>query len=315
MTNSSNLIGHTSMYYNCTSHKWKGHRCTNIDTTFFYSAVWMGDIWTDKMSAYLGTVRGLILLGILFSDLHSNAGSQLHKRIIVTPPGQQDRKINTVEKTSEGIVKSIQGPGLSWRHFYGYQAVTGFFSLQLLCNLFSSALFQHWAPWFTPNNCYQKLFSYLFLVSLPSPFFSFQTGLGTRLICFILSKVYSFFEDQLCSSNEIITEAGILQCVYSLAATEVAFSNPKDTFLIRHVCEYFFNLKFDCYQWLEFTTYNSLIPRLHPSWTHHLCLCYVISLIPKLSQHLSLADSNGSEIRNLPSVLGIVTCTAYAARK
>ena len=195
----------------------------------------MGDIWTDKMSAYLGTVRGLILLGISFSDLHSNAGSQLHKRIIVTPPGQQDRKINIDEKTSEGIVKSIQGPGLSWRHFYGYQAVTGFFSLQLLCNLFSSALFQHWAPWFTPNNCYQKLFSYLFLVSLLSPFFSFQIGLGTRLICFILSKVYSFFEDQLSSSNEIITEAGILQCVYNLAATEVAFSNPKDTFLIRHM--------------------------------------------------------------------------------
>ena len=117
MTNSSNLIGHTSMYYNCTSHKWKGHRCTNIDATFLYSAVWMGDIWTDKMSAYLGTVRGLILLGISFSDLHSNAGSQLHKRIIVTPPGQQDRKINTVEKTSEGIVKSTMNQAsraLAW---------------------------------------------------------------------------------------------------------------------------------------------------------------------------------------------------------
>lgn len=44
-----------------------------------------------------------------------------------------------VEKTSDGIdsekhyESNIQGPGLSWRCFYGYQAVTGFLSLQLLC--------------------------------------------------------------------------------------------------------------------------------------------------------------------------------------
>ena len=57
----------------------------------------------NEVIAYLGTVRDLILLGISFSDLDSNASSQLHKRIIIIPPDQQNHKYS-----SEDIIDGIR---------------------------------------------------------------------------------------------------------------------------------------------------------------------------------------------------------------
>ena len=90
MTNSSNLIGHTSMYYQRTSHK-----VTDAQTTARHSSIQLYEWETDEQTrcgAYLGTVGDLTLLGISLSDLDSNASSQLHKKIIVTSPDQQNNK-------------------------------------------------------------------------------------------------------------------------------------------------------------------------------------------------------------------------------